>query len=104
MRLAVLLENQGHGRLRSGESGYSADRNGGQAVRLHVTLVRLRGSGQRDHSRVFLEEQPAQAVPVRAGHLTVVCRGMPGCAMSRFRGTWWPRLAMPCWFTSSATC
>jgi hypothetical protein len=57
--LAFLLEGQGHGDLRCGQPGDPAGGDGGETVRVHFTVVCLCGSGERDHSGLFLEEQAA---------------------------------------------
>ena len=64
LRLAVILESKRHGDLRTRQHGHPAGGHGGQALRLHLAVVRLRSSGQRDHSRLLLEEQWNQAVEV----------------------------------------
>jgi len=59
------MKDKNYGSLRRGKPGDSPDRNGIQAPRLHVAMVRLRSNRKRDHPRLFLEEQRRPAVPVR---------------------------------------
>ena len=69
--VAFLLQNSGHDPLRRGEFGHSAGRDGGQAVRVHLTVVCLCGSRERDHPRILLEEPQTPALPLRGGAVIV---------------------------------
>jgi hypothetical protein len=80
VRFAVFFQGQGHGGLRSGKLDDSSNRNGIQAVRVHLVVVRLCGDRKRDHPRLLLEKQRAAAVPLR-----VACvRNYPGYFVSSF--------------------
>ena len=65
LSLAIFPDDKNDGSLRCGKPGDSPRRNGIQALRLHVALVRVRGNRKRNHPRVFLEEQRGPAVPLR---------------------------------------
>jgi hypothetical protein len=67
--IAVLLQDKGYGRLWSREPGHPVGGDGGQALRVYIPLVRVRGAGQRDHPRLFLEKYRTEALPIRGGHV-----------------------------------
>ena len=56
VRLAVLLGGEGHGDLWCGQPGDFVDGDGGETVRVHFSLVRVCGGGERDYSSLLLEE------------------------------------------------
>ena len=56
VRLAVFFEGQGDGDVRRGESGDSSACHGGQAVRVHLTVVCVRSDRECDHPRVYSGE------------------------------------------------
>ena len=64
MRFALVFEDTGHGDLWGGEPDDSAGRDGGEEVRVHFPMVRLRGGRERNHPRVLLEEQKKQAFSI----------------------------------------
>ena len=53
------------GNLRRGKPGDSPGCNGGQAVRVHLAVVCVRGGRKCDHPRLLLEKQRRAAVPLR---------------------------------------
>ena len=55
--------------FRRRQPGDSADRDGGEALRVHLPVVRLRRRCQRDHPRLFLEEPRAPPVLLRPPYL-----------------------------------
>jgi hypothetical protein len=65
LRFAVVLEGQRHGDLRNRESGNSPGGDGGEAICIHVLVVRLCSDRKRDHPRLLLEEQPTSPFSVR---------------------------------------
>src|SRR5580658_770078 len=65
LRIAFLLKDQDDDLLRRRQPGNSPRSNGGQALRLHLPLVRLRRSSQRDHPGLLLEKQSTAPVPLR---------------------------------------
>jgi hypothetical protein len=67
---AILFEDQNDGNLRRGKPGDTAGCNGGQAIRVHVVMVCVRGGGKCDHSRLLLEKPQRAAVPVWLGRLS----------------------------------
>jgi hypothetical protein len=67
---AVCFEDQNDGNLRRGNPGDTAGCNGGQAIRVHVVMVCVRGGGKCDHSRLLLEKPQRAAVPVCLGRLS----------------------------------
>ncbi len=48
------------------------DRRCGQAVRLHLGMVRVRGGRQCDRPRLLLEKQRTSPSPLRSGHIAAV--------------------------------
>jgi len=70
LRLAVFLEDQNDGGLRRGKSGDPAGGHGGQALRLYLVVVRVRGDCQRDHPRLLLEEHGNAPLQIRVEKVT----------------------------------
>ena len=65
MRLAPVLEGQGHGDLWLGQSGDSAGSDGGEEIRLHFAMVCLCSGRKRHHSGLLLEEPSSKTFSVR---------------------------------------
>ena len=65
LRLAVFLEDQDDGGLRRGKPGDSSRCNGGQALRVHLAVVCVRGDRKCDHPCLLLEKQRKPPVPLR---------------------------------------
>jgi hypothetical protein len=63
--VAIFLEDPDDGNLRRGEPGDPAGGHGVQAVRVHLTVVRVRGGRQCDHPRLLREKPRRPAVPLR---------------------------------------
>ena len=85
VRFAVFLENQADDPLRRGQPGDSTDRHGGQALRLHLAVVRLRRGRQCDHPRLLLANPLEPALRLRAPAVTR--RRFSGCPTLRVRGS-----------------
>ena len=68
--LTVFFEDQDDGNLRRGKPGDTAGCNGGQAIRVHVVMVCVRGGCKCDHPRLLLEKPERAAVPVCLGRLS----------------------------------
>ena len=81
LRFAVFLEGQGDGDLRRGKPDHSSGRHGGQALRLHLALVCVRGDRECDHPRLLLEKPRRPAVPLRIAKANRKLRSQEtGCA------------------------
>src|ERR1700688_4359558 len=68
--LTVFFEDQDDGNLRRGKPGDTAGCNGGQAIRVHVVMVCVRGGCKCDHPPLLLEKPERAAVPVCLGRLS----------------------------------
>ena len=62
VQIAILFEGEGYGDLRRSEPVYPAGGDGGAAVCVYLAVVRLCGSGERDHPGVFLEKRGTASV------------------------------------------
>jgi hypothetical protein len=58
------FQDQGNRVIRRRELGDTSGCNGGEALRLHIALVRLCGGCKSDHPRLLLEEQHTPAAPL----------------------------------------
>jgi len=84
-----------HGDFRLGESGDSAGGDGGEAVRLHFSMVRLCSDRKRDHSGVLLEEPWTEAVQVRRDGVVeglLATTSQATCVQSKMTFPVWPEI------------
>ena len=88
MWLTFLLKTHRHNHLRSGKPRHSGDRDGGQAVRVYLTAVCLRGGRECDRPRLLLEKQRREATSLRA-----IFMGLVRCPKARTPATHSRRIA-----------